>query len=81
MVLARAGAAIGLRRRADITTTGVTGPDGTPGWDQLAVPYVSQTDFAGELLGYADAVVVESPAELRNAVSSRLARVIQGAAT
>ena len=45
------------------------------------MPYVSQTDFAGELLGYADAVVVESPAELRNAVSSRLARVIQGAAT
>jgi proteasome accessory factor B len=80
VVLARAGAAIGLRRRAEITATGVTGPDGTPGWDQLAVPYVSQTDFAGELLGYADAVVVESPAELRSAVSARLADVVQGAA-
>ena len=39
----------------------MTGPDGSLGWDELEVPYVSETDFAGELLGYADAVVVESP--------------------
>ena len=44
------------------------------------MPYVSQTDFAGELLGYADAVVVESPAELRRAVSDRLAAVLEGVA-
>ena len=65
------GAANGLRRRAEVSATGVTGPDGTPGWDRLEVPYVSETDFAGELLGYADAVVVESPAELRAAVARR----------
>ena len=65
VVLARPGAANGLRRRATVSATGVTGPDGTLGWDELQVPYVSESDFAGELLGYADAVVVESPAELR----------------
>jgi proteasome accessory factor B len=76
VVLARPGAANGLRRRAEVSATGVTGPDGTLGWDELQVPYVSESDFAGELLGYADAVVVESPAELRSAVSSRLAGVV-----
>jgi proteasome accessory factor B len=76
VVLARPGAANGLRRRAEVSATGVTGPDGTLGWDELQVPYVSESDFAGELLGYADAVVVESPAELRTAVSSRLAGVV-----
>jgi proteasome accessory factor B len=76
VVLARPGAANGLRRRAEVSATGVTGPDGTLGWDELQVPYVSESDFAGELLGYADAVVVESPAELRDAVVTRLADVV-----
>jgi proteasome accessory factor B len=80
VVLARSGAANGLRRRAAVTATGVTGPDGTPGWDQLDVPYVSEADFAGELLGYADAVVVESPDELRAAVRDRLSSVLAGGA-
>ena len=74
VVLARSGAAVGLRRRAELTADGVTGPDGSAGWDRLEVPYVSEADFAGELLGYADAVVVESPAELRASVRDRLAR-------
>ena len=69
-------------RAADLTgglfTTDLTGPDGTPGWDQLDVPYVSEADFAGELLGYADAVVVESPDELRAAVHDRLSGVLAG---
>jgi proteasome accessory factor B len=78
VVLARGGAANGLRRRAAVDATGVPGPDGTPGWDRLEVPYVSESDFAGELLGYADAVVVESPAELRAAVRERLAAVLSG---
>jgi proteasome accessory factor B len=59
-----------------VGATGITGPDGTPGWDQLDVPYVSASDFAGELLGYAEAVVVESPAELRAVVRERLAGVL-----
>jgi proteasome accessory factor B len=78
VVLARPGAANGLRRRATVSATGVTGPDGSLGWDELQVPYVSESDFAGELLGYADAVVVETPAELRTAVADRLAGVVSG---
>ena len=44
------------------------------------MPYVSEADFAGELLGYADAVVVESPDELRAAVRDRLSSVLAGGA-
>ncbi len=79
VVLARAGAAIGLRRRSEVRATGVTGPDGQPGWDELDVPYGSQTDVVGELVGYADSVVVESPPELRAAVRERLTLVAAGA--
>ena len=79
VVVARSHAAIGLRRRAQVTAEDVTGPDGSGGWDRLDVPYVSESDFAGELLGYADAVVVESPAELRASVRDRLADVLAGA--
>ena len=75
VVLARSGAANGLRRRSSLTRSDVSGPDGSDGWDRLEVPYVSQSDFAGELLGYAEAVVVESPPELRAAVRDRLAQV------
>jgi proteasome accessory factor B len=78
VVLARAGGAIGLRRRATVSATGVTGPDGTAGWDRLEVPYVSESDFAGELLEYADAVVVETPAELREVVRGRLSAALDG---
>ncbi len=78
-VLARSGSAIGLRRRARLVEAGVAGPDDTPGWDRLEVDYGARDDFADELLGYADAVVVESPEELRDAVVSRL-RAICGSA-
>jgi len=77
-VLARAGAANGLRRRAEVVARDVTGPDGTTGWDRLEVPYVSESDFAGELLGYADAVAVESPVELKASVRHRLTGVLTG---
>ena len=78
-VLARHGAANGLRRRAEVADRGVPGPDGSSGWDRLEVPYVSESDFAGELLGYADAVVAESPGELRASVRDRLADILGGA--
>ena len=81
VVLARPGAANGLRRRATVSATGVTGPDGSLGWDELQVPYISESDFAGEILGYADAVVVESPAELRSAVAERLSAVVSSASS
>ena len=75
-VLARSGAANGLRRRSEVSATGVTGPDGRPGWDELKVPYISAGDFAEELLGYADVVVAESPPELRAAVVHRLTGIV-----
>jgi proteasome accessory factor B len=80
IVLARTGAANGLRRRAEVSAPGETGPDDTTGWDRLEVPYVSESEFAEELLGYADAVVVESPGELRALVRDRLAGILAGAA-
>jgi proteasome accessory factor B len=79
VVLARAGAANGLRRRAEVLATDVTGPDGSEPWDRLEVPYGSGSDFTGELLGYADAVIVESPLELRASVRDRLAGLLAGA--
>lgn len=79
-VLARAGAAGGLRRRASVSRPSETGPDDTPGWDRLEVPYGSASDFAGELLGYADAVVVLEPADLRSEVWDRLVGVVSAAA-
>jgi proteasome accessory factor B len=79
VVLARAGAANGLRSRAEVLATDVTGPDGSGSWDRLEVPYGSGSDFTGELLGYADAVIVESPPELRASVRDRLAGLLAGA--
>ncbi len=78
VVLARTGAAEGLRRRSELTAPDVAGPDGTSGWDRLEVPYVSESDFAGELLGYADAVVALSPDELCSTVRGRLLGVSAG---
>jgi proteasome accessory factor B len=77
VVTARRGAANGLRRRGSVVESAVRGPDGATSWDRLEVPYVSETDFAGELLGYADAVVVEAPTELRAAVRERLQQVLR----
>jgi proteasome accessory factor B len=76
VVTARSGAANGLRRRGSVVESSVPGPDGDTSWDRLEIPYVSESDFAGELLGYADAVVVEAPVELRTAVRDRLRQVI-----
>jgi proteasome accessory factor B len=72
VVRARSGAAVGLRRRAELVEDQVAGPDGTTGWDRLEVRYGSQDAAAEELLGYADAVVVDEPAELRELVRGRL---------
>ncbi len=79
VLLARTGAAHGLRRRGTVRETGVTGPDGSRDWDRLEVPFGSGGDFAGELLGYAEAVVVESPTELREDIVARLTAVRTGA--
>ena len=46
-VLARAGSAQGLRRRAESVVTGVEGPDGSCDWDRLELTYGWQSDFVG----------------------------------
>ena len=77
VLLVRAGAAVGLRRRAEVRATGVTGPDGTPGWDEVAVPYASRSGVVGELLEHAGSVVVVAPPELRDAVRTRLRGLVE----
>lgn len=74
-VLARAGAAHGLRRRARLVESAVVGPDGTTDWDRLEL-WGGSGDLAGDLLGFADAVVVEAPEELRKTVVERLREVV-----
>jgi proteasome accessory factor B len=75
VVLARVGGASGLRRRAEVLEQGVAAPDGSSAWDRLQLPFGSVDDLAAELLGFADAVVVEEPEELRSAVLARLTEV------
>ncbi|MCW2780769.1 MAG: transcriptional regulator protein-like protein [Marmoricola sp.] len=79
-VLARKGAVHGLRRRASVVAEQVDGPDQTGGWDRLTVPYAETHAFVGEVLGYADAVVVEEPADLRTDVIASLRSISEGAA-
>lgn len=78
VVRARAGAALGLRRRAEVLETGVEGPDGTPDWDRLTMRYGWPDSAAEELMGYADAVVVDEPPELRALVVERLRALAGG---
>lgn len=74
-LLVRAGAGIALRRRAEIVSTGVPGPDATTAWDRLAVS--SPADLlADEVLAHGADVVVESPSALREAVVARLRAVL-----
>jgi proteasome accessory factor B len=78
VVLARTGAANGLRRRGTVVEADVRGPDGTEAWDRLELPYGGESELVEELLGYADTVLAESPDELRAAVRDRLAQVVRG---
>jgi len=72
VVRVRPGAAQGLRRNA-----GEPEP-GHDGWDVLTVAYGATDTFAHELLGYGADVVVEQPAELRDAVVGALRAVAGG---
>ncbi|HEY6933545.1 MAG TPA: WYL domain-containing protein [Marmoricola sp.] len=71
-LLARPGAAHGLRRRAEAVTGGVVGPDGSQDWDRLRLRYGSADQLAGEVLALGDVVLVEEPRELRETVVERL---------
>ncbi|MGN6252087.1 MAG: helix-turn-helix transcriptional regulator [Marmoricola sp.] len=67
-VLARTGAAQGLRRWAEEVEPGVR-----PGWDRLRVRHRGAEQLADTVLAHGDTVVVESPPALREEVRRRLA--------
>jgi proteasome accessory factor B len=71
-VLIRPGAAAYLRRTGAAQESGVTGPDGTPGWDRFVITSSSIHGLADEVLAHSDRVCVEAPAELVDLVVARL---------
>jgi len=70
-VLARAGAAHGLRRHARASTE----VSDREGWERLTVTYGATEAFADEVLGYGADVVVLEPDDVRNSVVRRLTEV------
>lgn len=88
-LLVRKGAAHQLRRQAGAEEsgaeesgaleTGVSGPGDGP-WDRIAVPFSDAERFVSEVLRHLDAVVVESPDDVRAAVVDRLTLVAGGPA-
>ncbi|MGB0099478.1 MAG: WYL domain-containing protein [Nocardioides sp.] len=77
-LLVREGAGLWLRRDAESVEQGVVGPDRRTSWDRLVL--TRGDGAAGELLGYADAVYVEQPDELRAEVVRRLSAVVEASA-
>lgn len=73
-VLVRTGSGHGLRRDAVLVSRGITGPDGSPGWDRLRVS--RGPDAADELLSYGSAVYVEAPAALGEEIVARLGALV-----
>jgi proteasome accessory factor B len=71
VVRVREGAGQGLRRHARVVATG----DVPAGWERLEVDFASADTLADEVLGYGADVVVEDPAEVRDAVVARLEQV------
>ncbi len=69
-VLARCGAATGLRRRAEAVETDVE-----PGWDRLHLR--GGIWLAEAVLAFGDAVRVEAPESLRDEVVGRLRRLVE----
>lgn len=71
VVLARTGAAQGLRRWARTVETDVR-----PGWDRIHLEHDGVDRFAPTVLAFGDAVVVEAPPALRQEVRHRLAAAV-----
>ncbi|MCM0618984.1 helix-turn-helix transcriptional regulator [Nocardioides bruguierae] len=74
-LLVRRDAGHQLRRGATVLATGVSGPDGTTGWDRLRLEH-SGHGLADDVLGHGAAVVVEQPESLRTEVVTRLSRLL-----
>ncbi|WP_232676882.1 YafY family protein [Nocardioides sp. R-C-SC26] len=79
VVLAQVGAATPLRRDAVSVETGVTGPDGSDGWDRLIIDRAGG-GIADEICSFGPAVYVEAPPELRESVIERMAASVEGLA-
>jgi len=78
-LLVRVGSGHGFRRSATTVEEGVAGPDDETGWDRVVLAR-GGLDLADEVLAHGPAVVVEEPAELRDAVVARL-RAVAGVAS
>jgi proteasome accessory factor B len=66
---ARAGKAVAMRHRAQVTP-------GEDGWDRLEVGFGRLDAMVSEVLGYGEDLVVEGPDDLRSAVVERLEAVL-----
>ncbi len=72
-VLARPGAAHGLRRHARV----LDAPDAPAGWERLEVGYGRTDQLVDEVLAYGADVVVEAPGDVREAVVDRLRGAVE----
>ncbi|WP_310963472.1 helix-turn-helix transcriptional regulator [Nocardioides terrisoli] len=72
VVLIRSGQAHGLRRWAEDVQHDVR-----PGWDRARLRHRDGGSLAAALLRFGDAVLVESPEDLRETVRTRLARLVE----
>ncbi len=80
VLLVRSGAALSLRRGAEVRDAGTLGPDGSNDWDRIVIT-AGSTRFADEILSFGADVVVEEPASLRERVVDRLRRAVTEAAS
>jgi proteasome accessory factor B len=74
-VLARAGSAALLRRRAVDVVESVPGPDDRTPWDRLTLTTYATGELAEDVLAHLGDVVALEPAALRDLVMSRLAQL------
>lgn len=71
-VLARAGSAAMLRRRATEVVESVPGPDERTDWDRLTLSTFATDELAEDVLAHLGDVVAVAPPELRDLVVARL---------
>ncbi|MER6937886.1 WYL domain-containing protein, partial [Nocardioides sp. NPDC000441] len=75
VLLLRQGSGYTLRRAADSTESGVTGPDGSDDWDRVVLTRVP-ADLVGAVLGHGPDAYVEEPEDLRREVGTRLEQLV-----
>ncbi|WP_372729247.1 helix-turn-helix transcriptional regulator [Nocardioides sp.] len=78
VLLVRRGSGHALRRNATTVTADVQGPDERTAWDRVVIER-GGVGMADDVLGHGDDVLVEEPADLRQAVVDRLRATVEGA--